>query len=67
MEQHNAEQATAPCPERGAGQASAPERGAGLAEYSLLLLLIAMVCIAALTTLGGAIAAALTNAAGIFG
>jgi pilus assembly protein Flp/PilA len=36
---------------------SAKERGAGLAEYALLLALIAVVCVAALTTLGGNIAA----------
>jgi pilus assembly protein Flp/PilA len=31
------------------------EEGAGLAEYALLLLLIALVCIGLLTTLGGTI------------
>jgi pilus assembly protein Flp/PilA len=32
---------------------STNERGAALVEYALLLALIAVVCIAALTTLGG--------------
>ena len=32
------------------------ERGAGLAEYALLLFLIAVASVAALTTLGGTIA-----------
>jgi len=42
------------------------ERGAGLAEYALLLTLIAVVCIAAVTGLGTAVATALGNAAAIF-
>jgi pilus assembly protein Flp/PilA len=40
------------------------ERGAGLAEYALLLALIAIACIAALTTLGTAISSVLTSIAG---
>lgn len=40
------------------------EEGQGLAEYGLILALIAIVCIAALTLLGGNIAAALNNVAG---
>lgn len=39
------------------------EEGASLAEYGLLIALIAVVCIAAVTLLGGNIAAALTSAA----
>ncbi|MGH2628575.1 MAG: Flp family type IVb pilin [Anaerolineales bacterium] len=35
------------------------EEGQGLAEYGLILALIAVVCIAALTALGGGIAATL--------
>ncbi len=34
---------------------SRDEEGQGLAEYGLILALIAVVCIAALTTMGGAI------------
>jgi Flp pilus assembly pilin Flp len=45
---------------------SARERGAGLAEYALLLSLIAIVCVVAVTTLGTTIATALGVAAGIF-
>ena len=35
-----------------ATKAETSERGAGLAEYALLLFLIAVACVAALTTLG---------------
>ena len=42
------------------------QRGAGLAEYALLLLLIALVSITALTTLGGTISAAFNTANGMF-
>lgn len=35
------------------------EEGQGLAEYGLILALIAVVCIAALTTLGGGISSTL--------
>lgn len=37
------------------------ERGAGLAEYALLLFLIAVACVAALTTLGTTIAGVFTT------
>jgi pilus assembly protein Flp/PilA len=40
------------------------EEGQDLAEYGLLIALIAIVCIAALTLLGGNIAAALNQVAG---
>lgn len=40
------------------------ERGAGLAEYGLLLALIAIACITALTTLGSTIASYLTSISG---
>jgi pilus assembly protein Flp/PilA len=40
------------------------EEGQGLAEYGLILALIAIVCIAALTLLGGNIRDALNNVAG---
>lgn len=40
------------------------ERGAGLAEYALLLALIAIACLTALTTLGGKIASVLTSISG---
>lgn len=42
------------------------ERGAGLAEYALLLSLIATVCLLAVTGLGAAIAASLGDAATMF-
>lgn len=42
----------------------AKEEGQGLAEYGLILALIAIVCIAALTLLGGNIANALNRVAG---
>lgn len=42
------------------------DEGAGLAEYALLLLLIAVACVVALTALGGTISAAYTNANGMF-
>lgn len=42
----------------------AKEEGQGLAEYGLILALIAIVCIAALTLLGGNISAALNSVAG---
>lgn len=41
------------------------EQGQGLAEYSLILALIALVCIAALTLLGQNIAAFLIDFAGM--
>jgi pilus assembly protein Flp/PilA len=37
------------------------ERGAALVEYALLLALIAVVCIVALTTLGGKASSKFTN------
>ena len=40
------------------------EIGASLVEYALLVALIAVVCVLALTTLGGAIAATLGQIAG---
>jgi pilus assembly protein Flp/PilA len=40
------------------------EEGQGLAEYGLILALIAVVCIAALTLLGGNIAGILNQLAG---
>lgn len=40
------------------------EEGQGLAEYGLILALIAVVCIAALTLLGGNISAKLNSLAG---
>ncbi|MDH3300501.1 MAG: Flp family type IVb pilin [Acidimicrobiia bacterium] len=40
------------------------EKGAALAEYGLLVALIAVVCIGAITLLGGNIAAAFNNIAG---
>jgi len=42
------------------------EDGAGLAEYALLLLLIAIVCVGALTTLGTTISGAYNTAVGMF-
>ncbi|MDQ6725386.1 MAG: Flp family type IVb pilin [Actinomycetota bacterium] len=39
------------------------ERGAALVEYALLLALIAVVCIVALTTLGGKASSKFTNIA----
>ncbi len=44
----------------------ASEEGAGLAEYALLLLLIAMVCVVALTTLGTTISGAYNTAVSMF-
>lgn len=40
------------------------DAGQGLAEYGLLIALIAVVCIAALTTLGGAISGVLGGISG---
>jgi pilus assembly protein Flp/PilA len=40
------------------------QTGAALAEYGLLVALIAVVCIAAVTTLGTGVQGALNNAAG---
>lgn len=40
------------------------EEGQGLAEYGLILALIAVACVAALTTLGGAVAGMLNTLAG---
>lgn len=40
------------------------EEGAGLAEYALLLFLIAVVCVAALTALGTTISTVFTNITG---
>lgn len=45
---------------------SASERGAGLAEYALLVSLIAFVAIGAITTLGVTIATMLGSAAAMF-
>lgn len=42
------------------------ERGAGLAEYALLLLLVALVCIGALTVLGTTVSGVLNTATGMF-
>lgn len=42
----------------------ADERGAGLAEYALLLALIAIACITALTTLGTTISSYISSIAG---
>jgi len=42
------------------------DEGAGLAEYALLLLLIAIVCIGALTALGTTISGAYNTAVGMF-
>jgi Flp pilus assembly pilin Flp len=42
-------------------KADASERGAGLAEYALLLFLIAVACVGILGTLGGTIAGVFTN------
>ena len=41
--------------------------GAGLAEYAILILLIALVCIAIMGTMGEAISALFTTASGMFG
>ena len=43
---------------------AAREEGQGLAEYGLILALIAVVCIGALTLLGGNISTTLNNLAG---
>lgn len=40
------------------------EEGAGLAEYALLLFLIAVVCVTALTTLGTTISGVFNNIVG---
>ena len=40
------------------------ERGAGLAEYALLLFLIAVACVAALTTLGTTISGVFNDIVG---
>ncbi len=45
-------------------QAMRDEEGQGLAEYGLILALIAVVCIAALTALGGGIAGTLGTITG---
>jgi Flp pilus assembly pilin Flp len=42
------------------------ERGQGLAEYALILALVAILCAAALTTLKGGITNALNSMAGAF-
>ena len=44
--------------------ATKDEEGQGLAEYGLILALIAVVCVLALTTLGGAISGVLGSIAG---
>ena len=41
------------------------EEGASLVEYGLLLSLVAVVCIAAVTLLGGSISTMLSNVAGL--
>ncbi|HLZ73301.1 MAG TPA: hypothetical protein VKV26_25635 [Dehalococcoidia bacterium] len=51
---------------RAAQRGQGDERGQGLAEYSLILVLVALVCVAALTLLGGGISSALNNMAGSF-
>lgn len=43
---------------------TAREEGQGLAEYGLILALVAVACIAAVTLLGGNIAGVLTRLAG---
>lgn len=45
-------------------QAAKDEEGQGLAEYGLILALIAVACILALTALGGSIAGILNGLAG---
>lgn len=45
-------------------QLAKDEEGQGLAEYGLILALIAVVCVAALTLLGGNISALLSDLAG---
>lgn len=40
------------------------EEGQGLAEYGLILALIAVACVAALTALGGAVAGLMTTLTG---
>lgn len=40
------------------------ERGAGLAEYGLLLVLVAVACVGTLTTLGTTISGAFSNITG---
>ena len=45
-------------------QTARDEEGQGLAEYGLILALVAVVCIAAVTLLGGNISAVLTQLAG---
>lgn len=47
-------------------QPSRTERGAGLAEYGLLLLLVLLVCIAALTALGAQISGLIDTANAMF-
>lgn len=42
----------------------ADERGQGLAEYGLILALVAAVCVGAVTTLGGNVDTALKNVGG---
>ena len=42
------------------------EKGAGLAEYALLLLLVALACILALTTLGTTLSGTYNTITGIF-
>ena len=42
------------------------EDGQGLAEYSLILAFIALVCVGALITLGGSISTHLNSVAGLF-
>jgi pilus assembly protein Flp/PilA len=44
--------------------AHSDDRGQGLAEYGLILSLIAVVCLAALTALGGSISGLLNGLAG---
>ncbi len=43
-----------------------PERGAGLVEYALLVGLIVLVCVAAITLLGGTTAAKYSSMASLF-
>jgi len=51
-------------PDRSAVIAAADEAGQGLAEYALILALIAIVAIVALTFLGGQVSTILSDVAG---
>ena len=45
----------------------APEEGQTMAEYGVVLLVIALGCIVAFTALSGGVSNAINNAAGMFG